>query len=344
ENLAEGFFDNSQAMVAWMNSPTHRDNILRADFTEVGFGIVQGDFQNIPNNIIIVVHFGTPQPAFQQAQISGSNDQVLEAPEILYPLPGSVVSSADFDVSGLAPNASLVNLYDHGGLLGSAAVDEGIFTYRANNFVDGEHSLHAVSEIGTWESGPSAPVGFMVDTQADPITADQILVISNDNGNLIIQINAPSLQEVTIMLNGHQYKFAAITSNIWQAEIPLIELQATAKFFISNLDKGDHEWNGELSTSSLLEQAEFVPSFAPGLRGVSGGWDFNVSRAGVNAAFLIILCVLFGLDFTILSKTGLTSHNRSRTHLHFAALVIILLVTMGTSLAGNIGPSGLTSF
>ena len=59
ENLGEGFSENEALMSAWMNSPTHRENILNNKFTEVGIGFAKGNYQGINNNTIIVVHFGT---------------------------------------------------------------------------------------------------------------------------------------------------------------------------------------------------------------------------------------------------------------------------------------------
>lgn len=59
ENLGEGFSENESLMSAWMNSPTHRENILNSKFTEVGIGFAKGEYQGINNNTIVVVHFGT---------------------------------------------------------------------------------------------------------------------------------------------------------------------------------------------------------------------------------------------------------------------------------------------
>jgi len=58
ENLGEGFNSNDALMSAWMNSPTHRSNILNGEFDEIGIGFAKGDFQGIKDNIIVVVHFG----------------------------------------------------------------------------------------------------------------------------------------------------------------------------------------------------------------------------------------------------------------------------------------------
>jgi len=59
ENLGEGFSENETLMSAWMNSPTHRENVLNYKFSEIGIGFATGDYQGIQNNTIVVVHFGS---------------------------------------------------------------------------------------------------------------------------------------------------------------------------------------------------------------------------------------------------------------------------------------------
>ena len=58
ENLAEGFYNVNLLMETWMNSQTHKDNILNPNYDEMGVGIVSGNFQGNTSNIIVAVHFG----------------------------------------------------------------------------------------------------------------------------------------------------------------------------------------------------------------------------------------------------------------------------------------------
>jgi len=59
ENLAYGFANSNATHQGWMNSSTHRDNIM-GDYTEVGFGFVNGsDFQG-NENTVVVAHYGKP--------------------------------------------------------------------------------------------------------------------------------------------------------------------------------------------------------------------------------------------------------------------------------------------
>ncbi len=59
ENLARDFADAGSAVNAWMNSPTHRENILNANYQEIGIGVVEGSLAGV-DTTIIVQFFGTP--------------------------------------------------------------------------------------------------------------------------------------------------------------------------------------------------------------------------------------------------------------------------------------------
>jgi len=57
ENLANGFNDPKEATVAWMNSPSHRDNILNEGVDETGVGIAVGTLDG-QETIFIAQVFG----------------------------------------------------------------------------------------------------------------------------------------------------------------------------------------------------------------------------------------------------------------------------------------------
>jgi hypothetical protein len=59
ENLAVDFSDSPDVERAWMNSPTHRANILNEHFTEIGIAVAQGTYQGRPT-IFVAQMFGTP--------------------------------------------------------------------------------------------------------------------------------------------------------------------------------------------------------------------------------------------------------------------------------------------
>ncbi len=70
ENLALGNFKNDEALLqAWMDSAGHRENILHEGYTEIGVGLVRGDFQGT-EVWFAVQHFGKPESACPQPDTS----------------------------------------------------------------------------------------------------------------------------------------------------------------------------------------------------------------------------------------------------------------------------------
>ncbi len=68
ENLAMNFSDAEDAVQAWMDSPTHRANILNANYRDIGVAVVVGKI-NGRQTTLVVQHFGrtylpTPGPEF----------------------------------------------------------------------------------------------------------------------------------------------------------------------------------------------------------------------------------------------------------------------------------------
>ena len=70
ENLAINFSDSEDVIKAWLNSPTHRENMLNRHFTEIGIGIAKGTYEN-KETIFIVQMFGKPvQPQVSVVPVS----------------------------------------------------------------------------------------------------------------------------------------------------------------------------------------------------------------------------------------------------------------------------------
>lgn len=62
ENLAYGFTDSNGTVTGWMNSPTHKSNMLDAAFTEVGFGFANAEnYNSSGQQTVVVAMYGKPQ-------------------------------------------------------------------------------------------------------------------------------------------------------------------------------------------------------------------------------------------------------------------------------------------
>lgn len=82
ENLAEGDFRSNEELVqGWMNSPGHRENILKPQYTEIGVAVRQGTYQG-KRVWMAVQEFGRPRSDCPQvdeglkATIAGNEVQI----------------------------------------------------------------------------------------------------------------------------------------------------------------------------------------------------------------------------------------------------------------------------
>src|SRR3989344_8471861 len=65
ENLAKNFYNSDDVVVAWMNSPTHKDNLLNSKYKEIGIAVVDGVL-NGQQTTLIVQMFGSSQAPTEQ--------------------------------------------------------------------------------------------------------------------------------------------------------------------------------------------------------------------------------------------------------------------------------------
>ncbi len=69
ENLAKDFADSGGVVVAWMNSPTHKANIMDPRFTEIGVAVVNGTLKGYQTTLV-VQHFAKPVGATAQGVVA----------------------------------------------------------------------------------------------------------------------------------------------------------------------------------------------------------------------------------------------------------------------------------
>jgi hypothetical protein len=107
ENLAVNFLDSEDVTRAWMNSPSHRDNILKAGYTEVGTGVAKGMYKG-KKAIFVAQFYGRPGIAFNPAAASeGTQSLVTE----IISSPHNTTNVLLFVFLGLVIAAFLLNFF-----------------------------------------------------------------------------------------------------------------------------------------------------------------------------------------------------------------------------------------
>jgi hypothetical protein len=114
ENLARDFADSQSVVTAWMNSPSHRDNILSPNYDHIGIAVVNGNLASTDTTLVIQ-EFGRPKQPQQVAQVTDqsaatggaaavtaivSNNQVAAAQVSSTPTASpAVIAASDTDIS-----------------------------------------------------------------------------------------------------------------------------------------------------------------------------------------------------------------------------------------------------
>jgi len=66
ENLALGFVSPEKTVDAWMNSPSHKENLMNGKYTEIGVAVGKANIDGI-NGILVVQMFGSPRWSYGEA-------------------------------------------------------------------------------------------------------------------------------------------------------------------------------------------------------------------------------------------------------------------------------------
>jgi len=83
ENLAIGFLDSEELNTAWLDSPSHRRNLLDPNYTETGIAVLTGDFQGGETTIVVQL-FGNPQKQTAEvrpSETAAAKKIIVEAPK-----------------------------------------------------------------------------------------------------------------------------------------------------------------------------------------------------------------------------------------------------------------------
>ncbi len=90
ENLARDFADPGSVVKAWMNSPSHRENLLNARYADIGVAVVDGKLSGRETTLVVQM-FGTKlsaAPAVTSTSISvKAAENVAPVPPVAAPAP-----------------------------------------------------------------------------------------------------------------------------------------------------------------------------------------------------------------------------------------------------------------
>jgi hypothetical protein len=80
ENLAKNFSHSKDVVKAWLNSTSHRDNLLSPNYDEVGFSVVNGVLDGYETTLVVQI-FGRPRSKAQVASVFEEKNLLKEIEE-----------------------------------------------------------------------------------------------------------------------------------------------------------------------------------------------------------------------------------------------------------------------
>ncbi len=104
ENLAIDFTEAEDVVTAWINSPTHKENMLLPDYTETGIAVVTGEFNGATSTI--VVHFFGEPPAGRVAAVTRVVPTIAPVPVVMVtplPLPSATPDASSHPKAPVVP-------------------------------------------------------------------------------------------------------------------------------------------------------------------------------------------------------------------------------------------------
>ncbi len=104
ENLAKNFYTPEEVIKAWMESPTHRDNLLNSNYKDIGIAVVEGTL-NGQKTTLIVQEFGTTELLAKKPQLQAQGKEI--------PIPEKDLANApqlgEATTPALASNKTLID-------------------------------------------------------------------------------------------------------------------------------------------------------------------------------------------------------------------------------------------
>lgn len=190
ENLAIDFSESEDVVSAWMRSPGHRRNLLSDRYAEIGMAVVTGEFEG-RTATIVVQHFGRRSGAANvAANLSETRTPVvparLQAPQILEPREGQMLTASPVTVRGTTPAGSRVQLSVDGTVVGTFESARGAFrgTFSLPENLERTTVLRARALANAQTSIWSAPRTVQVDTKGPEVAISRAVLLPDPSRGL----------------------------------------------------------------------------------------------------------------------------------------------------------------
>ncbi len=126
ENLARDFDDSNSVVVAWMDSPGHRENILNGKYQDIGLAVVNGTLDGVETTLV-VQEFGAKRSSQKVAAVSSAaveeNKTQVRPSSTPSPTPTVLLVAQITSVPPLSNEGDSQQLTENNMIIGNSNVD-----------------------------------------------------------------------------------------------------------------------------------------------------------------------------------------------------------------------------
>ena len=218
ENLAKGFRTSEGVHEAWMASPTHKANIVSANYKDIGVAVVDGILQGKQTTLVVQM-FGNLTTevagAVEESKSSSNEEKVtsgdakvtvgkeegeIKSIKINSPENNAILNDPSIDVKGEVTNITgeyTVEIFDNAKSVGETTSESDNWEFdKESDWEEGDHTVKA-SVKG--ENAESEEVSFTIDSTPPEIKKETIAVTNEDEKFVISLEIEGEWKDVTVV-------------------------------------------------------------------------------------------------------------------------------------------------
>lgn len=337
ENLARDFNDINDLINAWMNSPTHRANILNRNYQEIGIAIANGILLGKPTTLIVQL-FGTQNYTVLQ-NIQEYYSKIEDYfPIIKKPKNNTYFNNPKIQIAGESIQGNIANIYVNNNLINTTTINGKNFTTEI--FInEGENNIkvQALDYLNNRSSQFSDPVKVFLDTTPIDLQKIDLKIYSYNDKYVLLVDKIEDLKKITLLHTDGTEKILDLYANIFIHQFPKTITNFTLNFY----DIADNKISSEYSISEMIiKNQEDIPNFLLGYINETNSDQIgilsilNVSNNNatklINITILFLLILFILIDGLMLLKKGYlrynTSHHSINIPMLFLGMFIILFI------------------
>jgi len=340
ENLAKGFITSSATHTAWMNSPTHKANILKAEFRDVGIYVVDGTLQGEATTLVVQM-FGSlsatanttsPSSSSKASSVSSSKATVTKTvpTTIVSPATGLITNQAVIEIKGNVANGSTVNLNINGIVTSTLNSTSESYSFTTGTIPEGENTIF-VESVKNKVSSKSESIKITLDTTLPKVDKDSFTIVEKLDGkykfgiditdNLKLSTTKYTINDISTELIENRYGYILKGESVSFKVIDVAGNEVTESIKTETVSSVLSAYDG---TSTTISDATFSDKLELSLQGMTQGSPKDLFNLAVGLFILIILVV----DGIAIYRLKLGNHDRAKSALHIPHLAVVLLLVL----------------